>query len=344
MFTPKYTITEQLLANITRINSIVFELNASRFPNIVLLEFQRNAEAVSAYASTSIEGNPLPLTEVKKILKSKPEFIRNSEKEILNYNRALQELNERIDKDNLSLKLDIILHIHQQVVEGLLPDLKIGKLRDEPVFVNNPKTGQPVYLPPNAQDVKPLVDDLISFIHTNKNKINPLVLAGLFHKQIVIIHPFIDGNGRTTRLITKLLLTEMGLDTFNLFSFENYYNNNVTRYFQMVGLIGNYYDIVETIDFTPWLEYFTEGIIDELLRVSKLLPTVSVNPESELKPYHILILESIKSKGFITDKDYSKLVDRAKATRTLDFRKLINTGLIIRKAKGKSTYYILLDT
>lgn len=343
MFTPKYTITEHLLANITRINKLVFELNARRFPNIVSLEFQRNAEAVSAYASTSIEGNPLPLTEVKKILKSKPEYIKDSEKEVLNYNRALQELNERINKDNLSLKLDIILHIHKQVIEGLLPELRVGKLRSEPVFVNNPKTGQPIYLPPDAQDIAPLINDLISFIHSNKNKINPLVLAGIFHKQMVIIHPFIDGNGRTTRLITKLLLAEMGLDTFNLFSFENYYNNNVTRYFQMVGLLGNYYDIVENIDFTPWLEYFTEGIIDELLRVSKLLPTFSVNPESELKPYHLQMLEAIKAKGFTTDRDYSKLTDRAKATRTLDFKKLIDLGLITRKGKGKATHYVLKE-
>jgi len=184
--------------------------------------------------------------------------------------------------------------------------------------------------------------DLIGFVNTGRKEIDALILAGLFHKQLVLIHPFMDGNGRTTRLATKVLLSEMGLDTFNLFSFENYYNRNVTKYFENVGEIGNYYDLVSYgIDFTPWLEYFTEGIIDELLRVQKLLPKVGISPKSELLSYHLNVLDFISRKGFITDKDYAKLTNRAKATRTIDFQKLIELGLIERKGKGRATYYVL---
>ena len=100
---------------------------------------------------------------------------------------------------------------------------------------------------------------------------------------IIQNHPFMDGNGRTTRLATKVLLTQMGLNTFNLFSFENYYNKNVTRYFQYVGERGDYYDLKDKIDFTNWLEYFTEGIIDELLRVQEILPQITTNPANELQ-------------------------------------------------------------
>jgi Mn-dependent DtxR family transcriptional regulator len=57
--------------------------------------------------------------------------------------------------------------------------------------------------------------------------------------------------------------------------------------------------------------------------------------------YHIKILEFIEKKGFIRDKDYSKLTERAKATRSLDFKQLIDMGLIERKGKGRSTYYQL---
>jgi Fic family protein len=158
---------------------------------------------------------------------------------------------------------------------------------------------------------------------------------------MVIIHPFMDGNGRTTRLATKALLAAMGLNTFNLFSFENYYNQNVTKYFQTVGEFGNYYELVEKIDFSNWLEYFTGGIIDELLRVEKLLPKITVSPETQLKPHHLKIIEYIRETGFIADRDYAKLVNRAKATRTQDFKKLLILGLIERKGKGKATYYVL---
>ena len=343
MFQPQYTITDRLLADIKRVNTLVNELNNRRFPHVVLVEFEKVARAVSAYASTSIEGNPLPLTEIKKILKSKPTHIRESEREVLNYNQALQELNKKLEAEKVKLSLDLILKIQRQITEGLLPKFESGKLRDKPVVVNDPRTGKVIYLPPDTKDVKTLIADLIKFVNSNRNEIDLLILAGIFHKQMVIIHPFMDGNGRTTRLAAKVLLAEMGLNTFNLFSFENYYNKNITKYFQTVGEFGNYYELVNKINFTSWLEYFTEGIIDELLRVQKLLPEVGVSPETNLQPHHLKILEFIKEKGFIADRDYAKLVGRAKATRALDFKKLIELELISRKGKGKATYYILKE-
>ena len=343
MFQPKYTITDRLLANIKKINTLVNELNSKRFPHVVLVEFEKTAQAVSTYASTSIEGNPLPLTEVKRILKSKPAHIRESEKEVLNYNRALQELNKKLEEGGMKLSLDLILKIQKQVTHGLLPVFELGKLRKKPVVVNDPRTRKIVYLPPDTKDVKRLIEELIAFVNHNINKIDALILAGIFHKQMVIIHPFMDGNGRTTRLATKVLLAQIGLNTFNLFSFENYYNKNITRYFQNIGELGNYYELVGKIDFTSWLEYFTEGIIDELLRVQKQLSEFSPTPETELKPYHQKTLKFIREKGFITDKIYAKLTDRAKATRALDFQKLIELGLIERKGKGRATYYVLKE-
>ena len=343
MFLPKYTITDNLLANIKRINTLVSELNNKHLSRVVLFELERSAREVSAHASTSIEGNPLPLTEVKKILKTRPAHIRESEKEVLNYNEALEFLNNKLKEKNVTLSLDLILNIHKLVMKDLIGKQDIGKLRKRPVVINNPRTGKTIYLPPNIDEVKPLMTNLIGFVNQKRKVVDPLIISGIFHKQMVLIHPFMDGNGRTTRLATKTLLAEMGLNTFNLFSFENYYNKNVTRYFQYVGERGDYYDLKSNIDFTPWLEYFTEGIIDELIRVQGVVSRTITTPETELKDYHQKILSYIKEKGFIKDSDYAKLVDRARATRILDFQKLIKLGLIERKGKGKATYYILSE-
>lgn len=341
MFIPDYTITPKLLANIKRITAITTSLNSRGFPKTVLMKLEKSASELSVYSSTSIEGNPLPLTEVKKILKNKPANLRDSEREVVNYNNALEALNAMVSKKTVVPDLKMILGIHKSVMTGLVTKGKCGHLRKEPVFVNNPKTGQPVYLPPDAKDVKLLMEDLVHFLRQNQKKLDPLILAGLFHRQFVIIHPFTDGNGRTARLVTKALLAAMGINTFNLFSFENYYNQNITRYFENVGVLGNYYDIRGGIDFTSWLEYFTDGIIDELLRVQKELDISTATPETRLKDYHNKILEYIQKNGYITDKDYSRFTDRAKATRSLDFNKLIDMGIIERMGKGKSTYYKL---
>lgn len=341
MFTPKFTITNLLLANIKHINSLITTLNTSRFPHVILLELEQTARAVSTYASTSIEGNPLPLTEVKKILKTKPAHIRESEQEVLNYNKKLEKLDKLIKKDKINFTLDLILSIQKGITDQLLPKYDSGHLRQKPVVINDPRTGKTVFLPPDAKDVWPMMEELIGFVQTNRDTIDPLILSGIFHKQMVIIHPFVDGNGRTTRLATKMLLAAMGLNTFNLFSFENYYNKNVTKYFQIVGEYGDFYDVKNTIDFTTWLEYFTEGIIDELLRVQKLLPQVRRDPQTTLQPHHHVMLKYIQKNGYITDRDYAQLTDRAKATRRLDFHKLLDLNMIKRKGKGKATYYIL---
>jgi len=338
-FAPYYIISNRLLANIKRIAEITAELNSRSFSGIVLAELEKRARELSAFSSTSIEGNPLPLADVKRILKTRPEHIRDSEKEVLNYNKALVELNDSIKKEKCNFDIALLLKIQKTVTSGLLPDYRCGALRREPVFVNNPKTQTAAYLPPNHGDVPGLMDDLLTYIRDNREKIDPLILAGIFHKQFVIIHPFIDGNGRTTRLATKVLLANMGLNTFYLFSFENYYNKNVANYFKEVGVLGNYYDIKDNVDFTSWLEYFTDGIIDELLRVGKELQREGASPGKELKGYHRKIISYIEKHGYITDRDYATLTDRAKPTRNLDFRKLIEFGIIEKVGKGRATHY-----
>lgn len=341
MFQPRYNITPTLLANIKRITTLVNELNTRHFSEVVLLDFELKARSISAHSSTSIEGNPLPLTEVKKILKHAPEHIRDSEKEVLNYNRVLVTLDTLTKQTSARFDLRLILDIQKSVTAGLIHEFRSGKLRHEPVFVNNPQTHQPIYFPPDDSDVAGLVDELLQFVNENSYKLDPLIIAGIFHKQFVIIHPFVDGNGRTARLATKVLLAGMGLNMFNLFSFENYYNQNVSKYFQNVGLIGNYYDLKDGIDYTSWLEYFTDGIIDELLRVGGELARATLSPDSQLQPYHRLIIEYIKKYGFIRDRDYAGLTKRARPTRNLDFRKLIGLGVIEKRGKGKATNYIL---
>lgn len=336
MFQPQYQISPQLLDSLKQIAILVHDLNQRTWPQVIMAELQAEAAAVSAYSSTSIEGNPLPLTEVRRLLRQQPEQARQSELEVLNYNRALATLSADWQRP---LTRDLLLHIHAQVMAGLLPPHQNGRFRQEPVVVHNPRTREVIYLPPDHGDVPALVDDLLAFVRTHQEQMDAVILAGLLHKQLVIIHPFIDGNGRATRLTTKLLLAGLGVNTFNLFSFETYYQRNVTRYFQQVGVLGNYYDIVDSLDFTPWLEYFAAGILDELWRVEKEMAQRQATPETRLQPYHQTILDYIDAHGFITDKEYAALTERAKATRSLDFNKLIALGLIVRQGQGRATHY-----
>ena len=76
MFKLSYAITNKLLANIKKISSIIIELNNRRFQEVVLYELEKKAREISTYTSTSIEGNPLSLTDVKQIIKNNVVIIK----------------------------------------------------------------------------------------------------------------------------------------------------------------------------------------------------------------------------------------------------------------------------
>ena len=334
MLKPIYSITPRLLRDIKDITILVHELNRQVVPEIVLMRGQTEARSVSTFASTSIEGNPLPLTDVKRLLKSQPAQLRRSEREVVNYNNALIWLNEQRSK---ALDTGFLLRVHAGVMDDLLPAYQTGHFRQEPVIIREPRTGDIVFLPPDHQDVHTLVDELLDFIQDNQD-LDPLVLAGHFHQQCRIIDRLLRGNGTTGSPGTNHLLNRLNLRLMGLFSFENYYNQNVSRYFRIVGASGNYYDLSGALDFTPWLEYFAEGVLDELQRVRKELAGHRT-PETNLNPHDLLILGYIDAHGYITDREYARLTERAKATRTLDFNRLIGLGLIRRLGSGRNTHY-----
>ena len=87
----------------------------------------------------------------------------------------------------------------------------------------------------------------------------------------------------------------------------------------------------------PGFEYFAEGILPELTRLEKLLTRRGA--QVRLKGHHKVVLAYLEERGFMTDKDYARLVDRAKATRALDFKFLLDAGLIERRGKGPGTHY-----
>jgi Fic family protein len=339
MFKPNFDITSKLLANIKDITKLMVELDGKKFPAPITLKLEDLARTVSIHSSTAIEGNPIPITDIKKIIKGSPKNLRDTEKEIYNYNKALEFLDKEIRNKKNIFSDKLILKIHELIMQDLIHKKRLGRFREEAVFVNDPKKRQTIYWPPDYQEISRLMKDLVDFVRKYRHEYDPVILSGLVHKQFVVIHPFIDGNGRTTRLITKFLLADLGLDTFNLFSFENYYNQNISKYFQKVGVKGNYYEISNCLDFTEWLEYFSDGIIDELLRVRKLLLQESYNPEATLAEHHHKIIKHIEKHGFINDKIYSTITNRAKATRSLDFGKLIKMNILERHGKGRAIYY-----
>ena len=339
LWQPQYHNSDRLVITIRQIGETLGEIRRTGLAPGALARLEYQARELSSFASTSIEGNPLPLTDVKRLLKQAPAHTRDTEREVLNYNRALEAIYSAVQTGQFRINRKVLQWVQGMVVDGLMDNkADIGRLRQHPVVIRDPRQLDAiVYLPPNYQDVPALTDAMLTFISMHIGKLDPFVLAGLFHRQCVIIHPFMDGNGRATRLFSSAILGMAGVDMFRIFSFENYYNRNISRYFREVGLQGDYDELQAGIDFTSWLEYFADGILDELKRVQKNFASVTASPR--LATHHQQVLDFIDEHGGISQQEYGKISQRSLAARKKDFRFLLAEGLIEMCGKGRSTYY-----
>lgn len=141
------------------------------------------------------------------------------------------------------------------------------------VLIRDPrKPGSVVFMPPDFKDVPKLTKQLMAFVNASFGNIDRIILAGLFHRQCAIIPPLYGWERPLHTSYDYGYSRPWVIDLFKILSFENYYNQNITRYFKAVGLVGDYYELAEDINFTNWLECFSGGIIDELKRLQKALP------------------------------------------------------------------------
>jgi len=183
------------------------DLQHSRpLPNIALNKIRESLSIEWTYNSNSIEGNTLSLRETQMVLQDgitiKGKSLREHF-ETYNHDKAIDYLFSIIN-DNYVLRSIDILSLHSLVLRSIEEDFA-GRLRNGGVRISGAN-----FVPPNANKVSDLLDELIDFINTNPLELNDIELATIFHHKLVWIHPFFDGNGRTVRLAMNLLLMRCG--------------------------------------------------------------------------------------------------------------------------------------
>lgn len=158
------------------------------------------------YNSNSIEGNTLTLQETKLVLEEGLTVSGKSLKEhfeVVNHQEAIEYV-YHLNKPNHIFCESDLLAVHSLVLNKIEKDYA-GKFRDGAVRISGAN-----FIPPNPLKIYEYIVDLINWVNDNKNTLHPLVVASIFHHRFVWIHPFFDGNGRTVRLISNLLLLKAG--------------------------------------------------------------------------------------------------------------------------------------
>ncbi|WP_276978960.1 Fic family protein, partial [Flavobacterium filum] len=123
--------------------------------------------------------------------------------EAKNHEKAIEYLYSIVN-ENYTLRSIDILSLHELVLR-MIEDEFAGRIRNGGVRITGAN-----FVPPNANKVSDLLDELIDFVNSNPLDLNDIELATVFHHKLVWIHPFFDGNGRTVRLAMNLLLMRKG--------------------------------------------------------------------------------------------------------------------------------------
>lgn len=252
MFKPNYLVTLKLLNSINEIERLYGRLEGMNAPQNLLLNLQRDNLIASSYASNSIEGNPLSQAAVTNLLLNDRIPVNRDEKEVVNYFQILKTLEKRVKEP---LILDQILTIHAELMIGVDDKIK-GKIRNKEIVVGNRGINGEIFIKHNPPfhdifSIKKALEELTEWVE--KSEEQPILKAGLFHHQLVYIHPFEDGNGRTCRLTTALIFLKYHYLINKYFVLDDYYD--IDR--------NNYSDSLHSADQgdqTEWLEYFADGV------------------------------------------------------------------------------------
>ncbi|HEY1645613.1 MAG TPA: Fic family protein, partial [Candidatus Saccharimonadales bacterium] len=307
------------------------------------IEMRYRASVESTHSSTSIEGNPLNLKQVEKVLAGGKQLTRHqyAELEVKNYKKALDFIEKRkyIKKP---IAMDDILTIHKIVADQLLPAKKVGALRENPIYIAD-QNDQTVYDGPEVTILNQEIDELLKWL-ASADYIHPVIVAGVLHFQFVSIHPLADGNGRTTRLLTSLYLGLRDYDFRSSLVLESYYSVDKQAYYDALSLSKNYAGR-KSANLNPWLDYFVDGFLSSAkvlaIEVNALSGLTQNATRVKISKVESDILSYAKQFGSISLSEAQDiLAGISKRTIQRRLMKLVDDGYLAIEGDARKTKYV----
>jgi Fic family protein len=326
---PTFHITHQMTSGLTQIERARGFLEAARLSEDWLARMRSRALLLEAHHTTHIEGTRLTLDEAERLLAGHavPSASADDVRELLNYRGAFELVSAHLN-DGGPLTEALIREIHQRLVAGVRGGAaQPGEYRRVQNFVVNSVTRQIIYTPPAPSDVPALMAELLGWLNAD-SEIHPVLVAGIAQFQLVHVHPFLDGNGRTSRLLSTLCLYRAGYDFKRLFSLSEFYDLDRPAFYAAIQSVRE-----QGMDLTRWLDYFVEGLatqMDEVaLRGKKVIRADVLARQYHLNPRQDAAFRFVLERGTVSIRDLGELWPQV-SRRTLqrDLNILLENGLI----------------
>jgi Fic family protein len=347
-FNPKFTITPKINKALVEIERVRGFLDAVKLKDDWFADMQKKALILESHHSTHIEGTALSLEQAKSLLEGKKVkgVNRDDEKELLNYKKAMDFLSKYLGKDE-PVSEGIVRELHRILVKGVRGEnADPGNYRKIQNYVVNSRTSEVVYTPPAPLDVPHLMREFTEWINKVED-ISPILVAGIAQFQLVHIHPFIDGNGRTARLLSTLILYKTGYDFKRLFTISEYYDKDRPAYYQAIQSVRK-----NNMHMTAWLEYFVDGLRSQMKEIQQKgeqlikqdvmlqkIKKIGLNKRQEKAVKHLII------KGTITVNEYQSVASCIRRTAQRDLEELVKKDVVKVVAKSPTDptkHYVLL--
>ncbi len=261
MFQPVFHITASIAQSLISIETDRQGVGGLPIDLPMLNSLRETARLGATHFSTQIEGNRLTQAQVFEVLQGSrfPGRERDT-REVKHYYRALEYI------ESLARTLEPIKEVEIRRIHGLVMNGRntSSPYRDGQNMIRDSISGRIVYMPPESKDVPILMKELVAWItaESERDDLPAPLIAGIAHYQFATIHPYYDGNGRTARLLTTLLLHRSGYGLKGIYNLDEYYAEHLDAYYENLSLgpSHNYYLGRSTADITAFLAYFCAGM------------------------------------------------------------------------------------
>ena len=346
LFRPIFKITLKINQSLVEIERVRGFLEAVKLKDDWLSDMQKKILILESHYSTRIEGTAINFGQAQDILSGKKVkgVNRDDEKELLNYKKAMNFISKYLNKND-PISEGLVRELHKILVRGV--QAHPGEYRRVQNYVVNSQTKKIIYTPPTPLEVPHLMKEFVEWINANIKKISPVIVSAICQFQFVHIHPFLDGNGRTARLLSTLILYKTGYDFKKLFTISEYYENDRLAYYNAIQSVRK-----NKMDMTVWLEYFIAGLQSQMRDIQnkgkkiikndiklEKIKKVGVNARQEEGIRYILQNEKI------TVNIYQKVTSCIRKTAQRDLEDLVKKKIIKAVAKSSTDptkHYILL--
>ena len=341
-FSPRYSITNAIAAAITEIERARGFLDAASLSDDWLDSMRSKAFLLEAHHTTHIEGTRLTIEDAENLLAGRvvPEADPEDVRELLNYRDAFEYVSAYLNSGG-PITERLILEIHRRLVAGIRGgSAALGQYRLVQNFIINSATGETIYTPPQPGEVPILMLELVEWLN-RPSDIHPVIASGITQFQLVHIHPFLDGNGRTSRLLSTLCLYRAGYDFKRLFTISEYYDRDRTAFYQALQGVRR-----SNMDMTGWVEFFAAGLATQLAEVKRRGETAirrdTLARRNSLTDRQTLAIGYALEHGSLSIAGFQELCPEiSRRTLQRDFRVLTEKGLLLRQGSTSRLEYVL---